>query len=127
MQTGKRYSISEHFQPQVKRPNKRISRDKGPNKTVKARPPRTGGTGDSILLIAGPQPFQVQITNVNSELEVDDIKKFIVNKEMGIEMINIEDKTSEGCQTKRFLLTFDYKHYEQVMSADFWPKKIYFR
>ncbi len=55
------------------------------------------------------------------------MKEFIVNKEMEIEVINIEDKTSEGWQTKGFLLKFDYKHYEQVMSADFWPKKIYFR
>ncbi len=91
---------------------------------MKARPARTG---DSVLLIAGPQTFQVQITKVNSELEADDIKEFFVNKEMGIEVINIEDKTSEGWQTKRFLLTFDYKHYEQVVSTDFWPKKIYFR
>ncbi len=119
MQTGRKGSTNEHFQPQVKIPNKGIGRDKGPNKTVKARPARTGVTGDSVLHIAGPQTFQVQITNVNSELEADDIKEFIVNKEMGIEVINIEDKTSKGWQAKRFLLTFDYKHYEQVMSADF--------
>ncbi len=94
---------------------------------MKAIPARIGGTGDSVLLIDGPQTFQVQITNVNSELKADDLKEFIVNKEMGIEVINIEDKTSERWQTKCFLLTSDYKHYEQVMSADFWPKKIYVR
>ncbi len=37
------------------------------------------------------------------------------------------NKTSDQWQTKRFLLTFDYKHYDPVMGAEFWPKQIYFK
>ena len=36
------------------------------------------------------------ITNVNSELVADNIREFIDNKESGIKVINIEDKTAGG-------------------------------
>ncbi len=54
--------------------------------------------------------FQVQITNVNKELDADSVKEFIDNKELGIEVRNIKDKTSDRWLTKRFLLTFEYKY-----------------
>ncbi len=103
--------------------NKELKADK----SARSKPTRTSRTSDSLNLTAGPETFQVQITNLNKELDADSIKEFIDNNKMGIEVSNIEDRTSDGWLTKRYLLTFEYKYYEQVMSNEFWPNLIYFR
>ena len=112
------------FQSKVKRPNKGINKGLGKD-NMKPKQARVVGTGESALLRAGPQSFQLQITNVNSDLNEDNIKEYIQSKD--VEIQGIEDKTSEGWQTKRFLITFDYNHYEKVMATEFWPKKIYYK
>ena len=111
------------FQSQLKRPNKGQNRDaKKPtgNKQVKI-----GGTGESNALRAGPSNFQMQITNVNSELGDDDIRSYLSGH--GVNASSIEDTSSDGWETKRFLLTLSMDDYEKVMKPEFWPKKIYFK
>lgn len=114
-------SSGEEYQHQVKRPNKGSLREHGKTKKQTSK----GGTSESDTLLAGPSKFQVQITNVNSDLNVDDIKTYLRSKET--QAVSIEDKTSPGWETKRYLLTFSYEQFDKVLSADFWPKKIYFK
>ena len=106
---------------QGKRPNK------GKSKIQPKRQGTGGAGGDSNVLMAGPSTFTMQITNVSPSLSTEDIKKFITDKGMDIEPSDVTDHSSEGWNTKRFLLTFDYKHVDKVMSEDFWPKKIFFK
>ena len=109
------------FQNQVKRPLKGSSKGvMKPNKQTKQ-----GGTGESAFLRAGPSTFQLQVTNVNSDLGVDDIKSYLTGKDVAA--IRVEDNSSENWQTKRFVVTLAYEHYERVMNPEFWPKKIYFK
>ena len=122
-QKPKDNDTSSSFQAGGKRPNKGMN--KSAQKTSLVRQSRIGGTNDSNALRAGPSRFQLQITNVNNELSTGDIKKYMSEK--GVEVVNIEDKSSDGWETKRFLITLLYQDYETVMKADFWPKKIYFK
>ena len=104
-----------------KRPNKGSSQ-------VKSKPQRVSGTSESAMLRAGPQSFQVQITNINKEVSEEDIKKYIASvKDGNLQAQKVEDLTSEGWDTKRFVLTFDVCHMDTVMAQDFWPKRIYFK
>ena len=112
---------SEGFQQQVKRPNKGTNSANGKSKKHASM----GGTSDSGTLRAGPNTFQIQVTNVNSDLSDDDIKAYLSSK--SVEPVKIEDKTSPGWETKRFLLTLPFDNFENVMSPEFWPKKIYFK
>ncbi len=71
LKIGGKDGVSVPFQKGGKRPNKG-SNGYGQIDTstaMKSKPTRTGGTEDSELLTAGPQTFQVQITNVNSALD----------------------------------------------------------
>ncbi len=81
-------SYNEAFLKPGKRPNRGMSKNQGLDQAVISRPTRTGGTGDSLLLTSGPKTFQVQITNVNSEL--DNITELIDNKEIGITASSIK-------------------------------------
>ena len=107
----------------VKRPNKGTG-----NSQVKKKTPRTGGTAErSGLLAAGPETFQLQITNVSPSLNSDDIVRYVESKEEDTKPRQVEDTTSEGWNTRRFLLTFDFKYYDRVMAQDFWPQQIYYK
>ena len=102
--------------------------NKGNGKPQKKRVTRTGGTAaEAGGLLAGPETFQVQITNVSPSLSQGDIATYVESKHHGLTASQIEDITSEGWNTKRFLLTFEFKHYDVVMAEDFWPRKIYFK
>ena len=90
---------------------------------VKCGTAAADGTG----LTAGPDNFQVQITNVNPNISVDDIKGYIAKRSSDIAVKDIEDTSSEGWMTKRYLLTFERECYTQVMSDDFWPERIYYK
>ena len=95
---------------------------------VKKKDPRTGGTAeDAGLLTAGPATFQVVITNVSPSLGTDDIATYVKSKQDGITAVKVEDTSSEGWSTKRFLLTFDYSYHDVIMAQEFWPKKIFFK
>ena len=94
---------------------------------MKKKDTRTGGTAeDHGVLIAGPDTFQVQITNVSPSLAQEDIVNYVESKG-DLKPSNIEDITSDGWNTKRFLLTFEYKHHDVIMAQDFWPRRIYFK
>jgi len=97
----------------------------------KRQPPKRrdlkGSGGKSGDLRSGRPRFQVQITNVNPETHVDSLKKFLTNSLDGAAPYNVEDTSSKGFETKRFLVTFDQKHYDTVMEPMFWPPRIYFR
>ena len=111
------------FQAQQKRPNK--GSNKGSGKPFPRKQSSKGGTGESSGLRAGPSSFQLQITNINRELGEEDIKEYLKGK--GVEASRIEDKSSEGWETKRFLLTLQYEHFDTIMKPEFWPSKIYFK
>ncbi len=89
---------NEVFLKPDKIPKRGMCKKPGVDRAVISRPTRTGGTGDSLLLTSGPNTFQVQITNVNSELEVDNITEFIDNKEIGIKASSIEKHLINGKQ-----------------------------
>lgn len=113
------------FRASVKRPNKGSNKGLGASRT---KPPRSSGTGDSDRLRAGPKAFQMQITNVGSDVNIEDIKEYIKSSNDGsIEAQNVEDMTGEHWDTKRFVITFDYKHLNTVNEQGFWPKNIYFK
>ena len=110
---------TDGFQKGGKRPNKGSS---------SAKPQRVSGTSDSTLLRAGPTTVQLQITNVSKELTEQDIKDYITAANGGsVQVQSVEDRTSDGWETKRFVLTFEAKYSDTVLSQDFWPKKIYFK
>ena len=105
-----------------KRPNKGTTKG---NSNQPARMLRKGGTSDSDILKGGPDTFQMQITNVNATLDETKIKDYINSK--GTEVTKVEDTSSGDWDTKRFLLTFEFSKYDQVMATEFWPKRIFFR
>ena len=87
-----------------------------------------GGTaGVSNRLTAGPETCQVQITNVNPRLGVDDIKDYIRDQDNGVDPHEIKDTSTEGRGTKRFLITLKFADMDKVMTTAFWPNKIYFK
>ena len=114
-------------------PNNNRRPNRGRNKAIsgaadKKRSTKVAGTADnSSLLLAGPETFQVQITNVSPTLTTTDITNYVEGKVDGVKPSNVEDISSDGWSTKRFLLTFEYKHHELILSQDFWPKRIFFK
>ena len=40
---------------------------------------------------------------------------------------DIKDTSTDGWDTKRFILTFDTEYFEKVMQTEFWPDRIYFK
>lgn len=115
-----------------KRPNKGVNKDNNKTPEMGAKNnrkvSRIGGTAEeSGILRAGPSNFQLQITNVSPTLSDEDISVYIEGKSANIKPLKIEDTTSEGWSTKRFLITFDYKYCDTIMSEDFWPRRIYFK
>ena len=93
----------------------------------KDAPKKSGSAETSDILVTGPSKFQVQITNVNEAASEDALREYIVNKDDSIEVVSIEDTSSAGWETKRFMLTFKMVDYNKVMTEEFWPKKIYFK
>ena len=88
---------------------------------------QSGAAAGSNILKAGPEKFDVVITNVNPSLTCDDIKTYVTSQEGNIIPDDVKDTSTEGWSTKRFLITFDTTHMEKVLQPTFWPDKIYFR
>ena len=99
----------------------------GPSRSRDQSRGKVGTSTNNGGLKAGPKEFQVQITNVNQEITENEIRDYIKGVDNDIVINSIKDTSSEGWQTKRFLLTFDTTHYDNVMSSSFWPSKIYFK
>lgn len=98
------------------------------DKTKKRKRTRLEGAAEkSSCLTAGPQKFEMQITNVNPSINEESLKKYITDKDKAISPVCIKDMTSEGWETKRFVLTFCNQDLEKVMNEDFWPPGIFFR
>ena len=102
-------------------------KNKIPDRTGGRRQVAKGSAAKSDVLSAGPTKFTVQLTNINPEKTADDIKLYVKSQNEEIELGDIQDTSSEGWQTKRFLATFDIKHYDEVMNDIFWPERIYYR
>ena len=97
-------------------------------KARKPRPQRIQGTADATGgLKAGPNTFKVQLTNVHSSVTENNLREYIKEKNQEITILNIEDKTSEGWDTKRLIVTFDAEQQGRVMEPSFWPPNIFFR
>ena len=86
-----------------------------------------GTAKEDNSLIAGPTQITLQLTNVNPEKTIDDIKHYIANKDETVKPIEVRDASEEGWDTKRFLVTFQAKDFNKVLSNSFWPDRIYFR
>ena len=69
------------------------------------RRPSKGAARGGQGIAAGPEVFYVQITNVNPQSTVEDNKTFIASKDINIAMNDVTDTSTEGWDTKRFLLS----------------------
>ena len=100
---------------------------------VKKPPPpkkkrdKQGSGGACNGLLAGRDTFQVQLTNLHSSTTCSELKEFVQKKIKDKESFKVTDTSSEGWETKRFLLTFAQKDYDTVVDEAFWPSRIYFR
>lgn len=106
------------------------SRPKGSNK----RPPPSkgnakheGASSEGSFKGSGPLTFKIVLTNVNKEADEDSIKDYIATQNEEITALEIEDTTTEGWPSKRFICKFKRCHMEQVLSPEFWPDEVYFR
>ena len=74
-------------------------------------------------LRAGPKTIQVQLTNVNAETSTEDIAKYVENVgDKTVKAENVEDTSSDGWDTKRFLVTFKYELLQSVTNPELWPE-----
>ena len=113
------------FQFPAKRPNKGSNKGAGFSRT---KAPRICGTSKTESFKAGPSTIQVQLTNVNSQTTSENIEDYIKSvKDSSVAAVKIEDKSSAGWDTKRYVVTFNYEHLDSVMSPDFWPEEIYIK
>lgn len=89
---------------------------------------QVGKAGDaSQSFKGGSDTFKVQITNVNQAVNEQDIVQHIGTAKVDASKVKVEDTTTSGWPTKRFLITFARDDFETVMSPEFWPAKVYFR
>ncbi len=68
----------------------------------------------------------MQITNLSPSLGHNDTVNYVESKG-DLTLINIEDIKSNGWNTKRLLLKFEYKHHDVIMAQNVWPRRIYFK
>lgn len=87
---------------------------------------RQGTASASTDLDSGPVRFRMQITNVKPHITAEKIQEYIKSKDASLSDVVVEDRSSEGWDTKRFVLTFDKEAQETVMNPEFWPNGIYF-
>ena len=88
----------------------------------------TAGTAVTTgRMMAGPEMFNVQITNVHPSIGEEEIRHYIAEKDSTIDIKEIKDTSSEGWETKRFLLKFDSKVMDTILKDDFWPARVYYR
>ena len=71
--------------------------------------------------------FRLALTNVNPDATEQTISAYIKDKDSTIEHSSVEDNSTEGWPTKRFIVTFQQSDFTKVTSADFWPEAIFFR
>ena len=96
--------------------------NKGINKSIK-----TGAAEKTGSSFSGPEKIHVQLTNVSPQITEDRIRTYIQDKDTDVQLTAIKDTTTEGWETKRFLLTFGIDCKEKVLDDTFWPQGIYFK
>ena len=77
--------------------------------------------------MAGPESLHVQLTNVHRSVDIDTIRDYVKNQDKDIEIKEIKDTSTEGWETRRYLVTFNMDDQEKVLKGEFWPEKIYFK
>ena len=85
------------------------------------------GTSDSSdnCFTAGANTICVQITNVGPKETTNTVRDYVKMK--NIEPVKIEDTSSVGWETKRFLITVSQENKSLVLEPAFWPKRTYFK
>ena len=97
---------------------------------VKKRQQTRGLPGTSegpSSLKAGPEVFHIQLTNIHPDIGIDQLKKYINDKDNSIDPVDVKDTSSSGWETKRFLVTLKSSEFDKVMTGDFWPSRIYYK
>jgi hypothetical protein len=69
----------------------------------------------------------MQITNVSPVVTTNELKEYVLSKEDSLSSISIEDKTGDGWETKRFVLTIPRSAETTVLDPEFWPSDIFIR
>jgi hypothetical protein len=94
----------------------------------KRRQRGTAGTSTNAgRVMAGPESLHVQLTNVHQSVDADTIREYIKDQDDQIEIKEIKDTSTDGWETRRFLVTFNMEDQEKVLKGEFWPARIYFR
>jgi phage anti-repressor protein len=88
---------------------------------------KSGAAEKTDALCSGPEKFHVQLTNVSPKITEDRIKDYILEQNAEVEPVEIKETTTEGWETKRFLITFDMASFDTIMDDKFWPKGIYYK
>ena len=109
-----------------KRPKKGSGRAEAGASGVTKRSVKTGAAKTGSLF-AGPEKFHVQLTNVSPQITDERIRTYVTEKSDDIEIIEIKDTTTDGWETKRFLITFNMSDFKAVMDDAFWPEGIYYK
>lgn len=89
--------------------------------------PQKGAAVEAGSLMSGPELFHVQLTNVSPKITEERITEYIKEKDATLSINEVTDTSSEGWETKRFLLSFNMEFYEIIMNDQFWPKGIYYK
>ena len=110
-----------------KRPNKGYNRSTGASAGPTRSKVKTGAADKTGSLFAGPEKFHVQLTNVSPQITEERIRTYIEEQNDEVKLVEIKETTTEGWETKRFLVTFDMSNFETVMDNNFWPQGIYYK
>ncbi|ELU14413.1 hypothetical protein CAPTEDRAFT_213475, partial [Capitella teleta] len=105
-------------------------------KTQEQRPTRpkrsqricgTAAEDSSAKLSTGPGTVMMQITNVSPVVTTNELKEYVLAKEDSLSSISIEDKTGDGWETKRLVLTIPRSAETTVLDPGFWPSDTFTR
>ena len=89
--------------------------------------PKKGTAETAEALASGPESFHIQLTNVSPKITKDRIAEYIKEKDDSVVIDEIQDTSSEGWETKRFLLSMNTEFFDVLMNDQFWPKGIYYK
>ena len=122
-------AVLQEFMPAGPRGGKRPNKGATAIANVKNKTKPNKGTADSAdSLQAGPVNFYVQVTNVRPDVTTEAVSTYIEQKtNQSVKEISIEDTSTDGWTTKRFLIKFDIKDTETILDDSFWPSSIYYK
>lgn len=117
--------LSDDDFTEVKRPQSKNKRQKRPPPGKGKAKAKTESGNSSFK--GGPMTFKLALTNVDPASEEQSIKDYITHTNKDVSPIQVEDKSTDGWTTKRFIITFKRTDEEKVMTPEFWPEGVYFR